>query len=114
MPGRYVLALDEGTSSCRSIVFDSNGGMKGVAQTEFTQHFPRPGLVEHDANEIWEKQLGTAREAIAKAGIDASEIAAIGITNQRETIVVWDRGLVNRFIGRSSGRIDGPANSRKS
>ena len=91
MPGRYVLALDEGTSSCRSIVFDSDGGMKGVAQTEFTQHFPRPGLVEHDANEIWEKQLGTAREAIAKAGIDASELAAIGITNQRETIVVWDR-----------------------
>ncbi|NCF38752.1 MAG: glycerol kinase GlpK [Planctomycetia bacterium] len=91
MPGRYVLALDEGTSSCRSIVFDPDGGMKAVAQTEFTQHFPRPGLVEHDATEIWEKQLGTAREAIAKAGIDASEIAAIGITNQRETIVVWDR-----------------------
>ncbi len=91
MSGRYVLALDEGTSSCRSIVFDPDGGMKAVAQTEFTQHFPRPGLVEHDATEIWEKQLGTAREAIAKAGIDASEIAAIGITNQRETIVVWDR-----------------------
>lgn len=91
MAGNYVLALDEGTSSCRSIVFDPDGGMKAVAQTEFTQHFPRPGLVEHDANEIWEKQLGTAREAIAKAGIDASEIAAIGITNQRETIVVWDR-----------------------
>ncbi len=91
MAGNYVLALDEGTSSCRSIVFDSDGGMKAVAQTEFTQHFPQPGLVEHDANEIWEKQIGTAREAIAKAGIDASEIAAIGITNQRETIVVWDR-----------------------
>ena len=91
MAGNYVLALDEGTSSCRSIVFDPDGGMKAVAQTEFTQHFPRPGLVEHDATEIWEKQLGTAREAIAKAGIDASEIAAIGITNQRETIVVWDR-----------------------
>ena len=91
MAGNYVLALDEGTSSCRSIVFESDGGMKAIAQTEFTQHFPRPGLVEHDANEIWEKQLGTAREAIAKAGIDASEIAAIGITNQRETIVVWDR-----------------------
>ena len=75
MPGRYLLALDEGTSSCRSIVFDPDGGMKAVAQTEFTQHFPRPGLVEHDATEIWEKQLGTAREAIAKAGIDASEIA---------------------------------------
>lgn len=91
MAGNYVLALDEGTSSCRSIVFEPDGAMKAVAQTEFTQHFPRPGLVEHDANEIWEKQLGTAREAIAKAGIDASEIAAIGITNQRETIVVWDR-----------------------
>ncbi len=91
MAKRYVLAFDEGTSSCRSIVFDSDGTMKGVDQTEFTQFFPRPGLVEHDATEIWEKQIGTARAAIKKAGITADEIAAIGITNQRETIVVWDR-----------------------
>lgn len=91
MTRRFVLALDEGTSSCRSIVFDVDGSIRGVGQSEFTQHFPRPGWVEHDPEEIWEKQLATARSAMASAGVTAAEIAAIGITNQRETIVVWDR-----------------------
>lgn len=91
MAKKYVLALDEGTTSCRTIVFDSESNIVGVAQREFTQIFPKPGWVEHDANEIWSTQVGTIAEAIANAGIDAGEIAAIGITNQRETTVVWDK-----------------------
>ncbi len=91
MSRRFVLALDEGTSSCRSIVFDPDGAMRGVGQREFTQHFPRPGWVEHDPEEIWARQLETITEAIDRAGITVAEIAAIGITNQRETVVVWDR-----------------------
>lgn len=91
MARTHVLALDEGTSSCRAIVFDLDGAIRGVGQSEFTQHFPKPGWVEHDAEEIWEKQLGTVRTAMSKAGVGADAIAAIGITNQRETIVVWDR-----------------------
>lgn len=87
----YVLALDQGTTSSRAIVFDENGTARGVGQRELTQHFPRPGWVEHDADEIWTTQLATAREAIAAAGIEARDIAALGITNQRETTVVWDR-----------------------
>ncbi len=87
----YLLALDQGTSSSRSIVFDLDGHIVAMAQREFTQHFPQPGWVEHDANEIWESQLATAREAMTKAGLHAKDIAAIGITNQRETTVVWDR-----------------------
>lgn len=87
----YVLALDQGTSSSRSIVFDAHGQPVAVAQREFTQHFPQPGWVEHDADEIWRTQLATAREALAKAGLAARDIAAIGITNQRETTVLWDR-----------------------
>ena len=88
---RYLLALDQGTTSSRSIVYNERLEVVASAQKEFTQHFPRPGWVEHDAEEIWESVLSTAREAIAKAGIKPSEIAAIGITNQRETAVVWDR-----------------------
>ena len=87
----YILALDQGTSSSRSIVFDGDGRIRAMAQREFTQHFPQSGWVEHDAEEIWESQLATAREALAKAGLTARDIAAIGITNQRETTVVWDR-----------------------
>lgn len=86
---RYVLALDEGTTSCRAILFDRDGGMKRVAQREFRQYFPQPGWVEHDAGEIWDAQLQVMREAAE--GIDPRDIAAIGITNQRETTVVWDR-----------------------
>ncbi len=87
----HILALDQGTSSSRSIVFDRDGSIVAMAQCELTQHFPQPGWVEHDANEIWTTQLATAREAIAKAGLSAKDISAIGITNQRETTVLWNR-----------------------
>jgi glycerol kinase len=87
----FILALDQGTTSSRAIVFDHAGAIKAVAQQEFRQIFPQPGRVEHDANEIWETQTGVAAEAIARAGISARDVAAIGITNQRETTVVWDR-----------------------
>ena len=87
----HILALDQGTSSSRSIVFDRDGSIVAMAQRELTQHFPQPGWVEHDANEIWTTQLATAREAIAKAGLSAKDISAIGITNQRETTVLWNR-----------------------
>lgn len=91
MAKKYVLSLDEGTTSCRTIVFDNESNIVGVAQREFTQIFPKPGWVEHDANEIWSTQIGTIAEAIVNAGIDPQDIAAIGITNQRETTVVWDK-----------------------
>ena len=87
----YILALDQGTTSSRALVFDHAGTVRGLAQKEFRQHFPAPGLVEHDAEEIWASQLGVAVEAIARAGLTAADIAAIGITNQRETTVLWDR-----------------------
>ena len=87
----YLLALDQGTSSSRSIVFDADGRVVAVAQRELTQHFPQPGWVEHDPLEIWETQLTTAREALQKAGITARDIRAVGITNQRETTVLWNR-----------------------
>lgn len=87
----YLLALDQGTSSSRSIVFDSLGEIVAISQRELTQIFPQPGWVEHDALEIWRGQLATAREALTKAEITAQDIAAIGITNQRETTLVWNR-----------------------
>lgn len=88
---KYILAFDQGTTSSRAIVFDRNGLPVTSAQKEFTQHYPKPGWVEHDPGEIWSTQVGVAMEAIAKAGIESSAIEAIGITNQRETTVVWDR-----------------------
>ena len=88
---KFILALDQGTTSSRAIVFDKQGNMVATAQKEFTQIFPQPGWVEHNANEIWSTQLGVATEAILKAGITVKDIAAIGITNQRETTVIWDR-----------------------
>ncbi len=88
---QYILSFDQGTTSSRAIVFDKNGAILSVAQKEFTQVFPKPGWVEHDANEIWSTQLGVAAEAITKAGLTVKHIAAIGITNQRETTVVWNR-----------------------
>jgi glycerol kinase len=91
MPQTYVMALDEGTSSARAILFDRAGTIVSQAQREFRQIFPRPGWVEHDADEIWATQLSVAREAIAQAGVSGAQIAAIGITNQRETSVIWDR-----------------------
>ena len=87
----YLLALDQGTSSSRSIVFDQNGQVVALAQRELPQIFPRPGWVEHDPLEIWRGQLATAREALARAGLKAGDIRALGITNQRETTVVWNR-----------------------
>jgi glycerol kinase len=87
----YLLALDQGTSSSRSIVFDEQGQIVAMAQREFRQIFPQPGWVEHDPMEIWTSQRATAQEALAKAGLRASDIRAIGITNQRETTVVWNR-----------------------
>ncbi|MBZ9652749.1 glycerol kinase GlpK [Psychroflexus montanilacus] len=88
---KYVLALDQGTTSCRAIVFNKKGEIHSVAQKEFTQYFPKPGWVEHDPSEIWSKQAGVAAEATTKKGLNGKNIAAIGITNQRETVVVWDK-----------------------
>ena len=88
---KYVMAVDAGTTSNRSILFNEKGEICSVAQKEFTQYFPKPGWVEHDANEIWSSQLGVAVEAMNKIGAAAEDIAAIGITNQRETAVVWDK-----------------------
>lgn len=88
---KYILALDQGTTSSRAIVFDRAGNIVSVAQKEFTQIFPQSGWVEHDANEIWSTQIGVAAEAVTKAGLNVQQIAAIGITNQRETAVVWNR-----------------------
>lgn len=88
---KYVMALDAGTTSNRCILFDKKGRVCSSAQREFTQYFPRPGWVEHDADEIWASQLGVAVEAMNKIGASAEDIAAIGITNQRETVIVWDR-----------------------
>lgn len=88
---KYILALDQGTTSSRAIVFDNDGTIVSVAQKEFTQIYPKAGWVEHDPMEIWGTQSGVAREALDKAGITADQIAAIGITNQRETTVVWDK-----------------------
>ena len=87
----YLLALDQGTSSSRSVVFSLDGEIKGSAQAEFKQIFPRPGWVEHDPMEIWRTQLSTARQAIQAANLAPAKIAAIGIANQRETVVLWDR-----------------------
>ena len=88
---QYLLAMDQGTTSCRAIIFSSDGTMVGTAQKEFTQIFPHDGWVEHDPTEIWATQIGVAHEALAKTGLDGADIAAIGITNQRETTVVWDK-----------------------
>ncbi len=87
----YILALDQGTTSSRSLIFDKKGNIIGSAQKEFKQYYPQPGWVEHDANEIWSTQFGTMAEAVATAGINMKQVAGIGITNQRETTVVWDR-----------------------
>jgi glycerol kinase len=91
MPSPYILALDQGTTSSRSMLFDQQGNIISVAQKEFKQIFPQPGWVEHDANEIWSTQIGTMAEAVAKANITMAQVAGIGITNQRETTVVWER-----------------------
>jgi len=91
MPSHFILALDQGTTSSRSMVFDKQGNIISVAQKEFKQIFPQPGWVEHDAEEIWSTQFGTMAAAMARADIKMKQIAGIGITNQRETTVVWER-----------------------
>ena len=87
----FILSLDQGTTSSRALVFDHSGAVRATAQKEFTQLFPEPGWVEHDPNEIWATQLAVAAEALARAGLSAGDVAAIGVTNQRETTIVWDR-----------------------
>jgi len=91
MTHQYVMALDQGTTSSRAILFEKSGAIAAIDQQEFPQHFPHPGWVEHDADEIWSSQLRVARGVLDRAGASASDLAAIGITNQRETAVVWDR-----------------------
>jgi glycerol kinase len=95
-----ILALDQGTTSSRAIVFDAAGTVMAVAQKEFTQYFPQPGWVEHDPEEIWATQVSVASEALARAGLKAGDCAAIGITNQRETTIVWDRAT-GRPVGKA-------------
>ena len=90
-PDQFILALDQGTTSARAILFDRHGNIHGVAQREITQHYPRPGWVEHDAGEIWQAQLAVAQAVLRDNGIAATQVAAAGITNQRETTVLWDR-----------------------
>lgn len=88
---QFILALDQGTTSARAILFDRAGDIQGVARQEITQHYPQPGWVEHDADEIWQAQLAVARAVLREHGVTAAQIAAVGITNQRETTVLWDR-----------------------
>ncbi|MEN0001545.1 MAG: FGGY family carbohydrate kinase, partial [Pseudomonadota bacterium] len=89
--GNYILAIDQGTTSSRAIIFDTDQSIVASAQQEFTQYFPKSGWVEHDLEEIWDSVVTTCRKAIADASINAADIAAIGITNQRETVAVWER-----------------------
>ena len=88
---KYIMALDAGTTSNRCILFNEQGVFCSVAQKEFTQYFPHPGWVEHDADEIWSSMLGVAVEAMNKLNITPDQVAAIGITNQRETTIIWDK-----------------------
>lgn len=110
MSKKYVMALDAGTTSNRAIIFDNNSNIIAVAQKEFTQIFPNAGWVEHDADEIWSTQLEVMNQAVQKAGISASDISAIGITNQRETTVVWDkttgRPIYNAIVWQSRQTMD--------
>ena len=93
MKNKYIMALDLGTTSCRCILFDKHGEIRSVAQKEFTQYYPQAGWVEHDAEEIWATQVGLMYEAMSKLDVTPADIAGIGITNQRETTVVWDKSV---------------------
>jgi glycerol kinase len=88
---KYIVSIDQGTTSCRAIVFDKVGTPLGVGQVEFEQFFPKPSWVEHDASEILTKQIACIKDAIKNAGINPDEIACVGVTNQRETTVIWDK-----------------------
>ena len=105
MKTKYILALDQGTSSSRAIVFDHDGRICATAQKEFPQHFPKPGWVEHDPKDIWSSEASVVAEAITSLGINGLDIAGIGITNQRETTIVWD--AETRFTMLSYGRTAG-------
>ncbi len=91
MGKKYIMAFDQGTTSSRAIIFDREGNIMGSAQREFKQIYPKPGWVEHDPMEIWGTQSGMAREVLERTGIRPTEVAAIGITNQRETTIVWNK-----------------------
>ena len=99
---KYVLAIDQGTTSSRAIVFDAAGLPVATAQKELTQHYPADGWVEHDAQEIWRDVQNVMREAVARAQLGTGDIAAIGITNQRETTVVWERATGQRWASPST------------
>lgn len=100
---KYILSIDQGTTSSRAILFNKEGEIKGVSQREFKQHFPHPGWVEHDANEIWTSVLSVMAELLNENNINANQIEGIGITNQRETTVVWDKIQVVQSITLSFG-----------
>ena len=104
---RYILSIDQGTTSSRAILFDEEAQVVGMAQKEFRQYFPQPGWVEHDANEIWLSVLAVMAEVITQSGVRPEDVAAIGITNQRETAVIWDR-----VTGISCRRLAVPSNRR--
>ena len=87
----FILSIDQGTTSTRAVVYDETGKSRGSAQQEFTQHFPKPGWVEHDAEEIWQTVVSVVPKAIQAAGIAPRDLAGIGLTNQRETVVIWER-----------------------
>ena len=93
---KYIMALDQGTTSSRCILFDRAGIVRSMSQKEFTQSYPKPGWVEHNPKEIWSSQLSVATECMAMAGVGAEQIAAIGITNQRETTILWDKNTGER------------------
>ena len=106
MPEKYIVAFDQGTTSSRAIVLDHDANVVSIAQKEFTQIYPQPGWVEHDPMEIWATQSAVWVEALAQAGIKSEQVAAIGITNQRETTVVWDKKRASRFTMRLFGKVD--------
>src|SRR5207247_2720430 len=100
MPSPYLLAIDQGTTSTRALVYDAGGRAVGSAGRELTQHYPQPGWVEHDAEEIWASVADVVPRALAAAGITGRDVRAVGITNQRETVVVWERDT-GRPVGRA-------------
>ena len=99
----YIMALDQGTTSSRCILFDKQGNICSMAQKEFTQIYPQPGWVEHNPMEIWSTQYGVMNEVVAQSGVDVHDIAAIGITNQRETTILWDKNTGRPVYGSAAG-----------
>ena len=106
---RFILSLDQGTTSSRAILFDHEGRIRAMVQEEFTQYYPKPGWVEHDPRDIWRCQLKTGRLAIEQLGIRAEQIAAVGVTNQRETTIVWEKESGQPVYPAHSARRSRPA-----